>query len=418
MNEKTIVSVDDVNFIKDLYPRLEEDDANIERCRAAIDKIPPIVVARDSNVLVDGYHRWQAHRREKLDEIEAINLGDLTDIEIIKESLKRNASHGQQLSAKDKKKNAERLYRDLAGDPKERYQEISELLSITLATAKKYCAEARRDEKEAQQEKAWDLWLDCWAQEAIADEVGVNQATVSRWIMQNRTNSELHNAPESRQHFDVWNFHKADDDAGTESFFGRMPSQVVENLLWLYTDIGDIVFDPFVGGGTTIDVAKRMARRVWASDLTPSTPMKPIHEHDILEGWPEDAPNKVDFILLDPPYWQQAKGKYSDSKKDLGNMSLEKYMESWESIVSTCKGHLAKNGKLAFIISPSIDGDRVIGHAFQMYQVCVEIGLEYVRRIIVPYSTEQADGQDVEWAREGKRLLKLYRDLVVFQDGE
>jgi hypothetical protein len=35
------------------------------------------------------------------------------------------------------------------------------------------------------------------------------------------------------------------------------------------------------------------------------------------------------------------------------------------------------------------------------------------RRIIVPYQTQQATGQQVTWARENKRMLKLYRDLVV-----
>jgi len=69
-----------------------------------------------------------------------------------------------------------------------------------------------------------------------------------------------------------------------------MPPQVVENLLWFYTEPGDIVFDPFAGGGTTIDVAKRMGRRVWSSDRKPSTPTLPIHQHDITTGWPDGAP--------------------------------------------------------------------------------------------------------------------------------
>ena len=43
-----------------------------------------------------------------------------------------------------------------------------------------------------------------------------------------------------------------------------MPPQVVENLLWFYTDPADIVGDLFAGSGTTIDVAKSMGRRVWA----------------------------------------------------------------------------------------------------------------------------------------------------------
>ena len=65
------------------------------------------------------------------------------------------------------------------------------------------------------------------------------------------------------QHFDVWSFQNG---GGDSSYFGRMPPAVVENLLWLYTEPGDIVVDPFAGGGTTIDGAKAMGRCVWASD--------------------------------------------------------------------------------------------------------------------------------------------------------
>jgi hypothetical protein len=51
---------------------------------------------------------------------------------------------------------------------------------------------------------------------------------------------EFSEPPASRQHFDIWNFQKAD---GESSYFGRMPPQVVENLLWFYTEPGQIIFD-------------------------------------------------------------------------------------------------------------------------------------------------------------------------------
>lgn len=35
------IPVDQVVFVKELYPRLREDDAAIERYRAAIDRLPP-----------------------------------------------------------------------------------------------------------------------------------------------------------------------------------------------------------------------------------------------------------------------------------------------------------------------------------------------------------------------------------------
>jgi DNA modification methylase len=221
--------------------------------------------------------------------------------------------------------------------------------------------------------------------------------------------------PQSQQHFDVWNFGPArDDTAGSTSYFGVMPPQVVENLLWLYTEPGDTVFDPFAGSGTTIDISKRMGRRVWASDRKPSTPTLPIHTHDITTGWPDDAPSKVDFTLLDPPYWQQAAGRYSDDDDDLGNQSIEQFMDSWEKVVKVATEHTT--GKIAYIISPTqLDDGTVVDHAFDMFRVCDEAGLNPVRRIIVTYSTQQATGQQVTWARENRRLLKLYRDLVVFE---
>jgi DNA modification methylase len=80
-------------------------------------------------------------------------------------------------------------------------------------------------------------------------------------VSEKRSSAEFGQSPACRQHFDIWQFGQAD---GESSYFGRMPPQVVENLLWFYTDPGDIVVDPFAGGGTTIEVAKALGRRIWA----------------------------------------------------------------------------------------------------------------------------------------------------------
>jgi DNA modification methylase len=405
----SLLAIDSVQFVKELYPRLREDDAAIERYRTALDRLPPIVVAR-GHVLVDGFHRWQAYRREKMTEIAAEDLGNLTDAEIRRESITRNATHGQQLSQADKKRLAGVLWRDFAAMANgKRMDEIIALLSVSERAVQEWTKDARKAEKEEQQARAWDLWLDCLEQKIIAAEIGVSEGTISEWFSSRKSaDSE---PPASRQHFDVWTFQNA---AGDSSYFGRMPAQVVENLLWLYTEPSDIVVDPFAGAGTTIDVAKAMGRRCWASDLHPSTPTLPIHEHDILTGWPAAAPRKVNLILLDPPYWQQAKGRYSDSANDLGNMDLEAFYASWASIVEACLPHLVEGGRLAFIVSPTqCESGRVVDHATDMLRACWDLGLAVERRIIVQYQTQQATGQQVEWARENRRLLKLYRDLTV-----
>jgi DNA modification methylase len=409
------LAVDDVEFVKELYPRLREDEAAIERYRAAVDRLPPIVVAR-RRVLVDGFHRLQAHRREGIARIRAVDLGNLTDAEMRLESIQRNAVHGQQLSQPDKRRLAGILWRDFAAMRNgERGREIAALLSVSERSVDAWTRDARATEKSEQQARAWDLWLDCLDYRAIESQTGVAKSTGEEWVSEKRKSAEFGQPPESRQHFDVWQFQTAD---GESTYFGKMPPQVVENLLWLYTQPSQIVVDVFAGGGTTIDVAKRMGRRVWASDLNPSTPTLPIHAHDIRMGWPERAPDRVDFVLLDPPYWKQAAGRYSQDQADMANVDLEGFRQAWARVIDACIPHLRVGGHLAFVVSPTADRERVVDHAFEMYATVCMKGLHAMRRIIVTYSSQQALGYDVTWARDAKQLLKRYRDLVVFERRE
>jgi DNA methylase len=365
--------------------------------------------------LVDGFHRWQAYRREGISEIAIEDLGNLADIQILKESIQRNAVHGHQLSMKDKQRLASELWmKHFAAMPAgERTHEIVNLLSVSVDSVDRWTKDAKKAEKDALKAKAWDLWLDCLSEREIEQIAGIDHVTASRWIVSKSADAENETPPPSRQHFDLWQFQKAD---GESSYFGRMPPQVVENLLWFYTKPGDIVVDPFAGGGTIIDVCKAMGRRVWASDLTPSTPMLPIHKHNILDGWSKNAPNRAALIILDPPYWQQAEGKYSDLEDDLGNMTHADFLVSWSAIIRTCSKHKGPEGRIAYIISPTqCDDGSVVDHATEMLRSCWENGLSIERRIIVQFQTQQANGQQVEWARENKRMLKLYRDLIVLK---
>ncbi len=84
--------------------------------------------------------------------------------------------------------------------------------------------DARQAEKAEQQAKAWDLWLDCLSEHDVADAIDVPRTTVQSWLDEQRKSADFVRAPESRQHFDVWNFAPArDDSAGSTSYFGVMP---------------------------------------------------------------------------------------------------------------------------------------------------------------------------------------------------
>jgi transposase len=409
----TSVATESLKFVAEYYPREKPNDEVIERYRDAIGLLPPIKIAR-GHIIIDGVHRWSAHRREGVEMIDVIDLGDLSEVEMIRMGIELNSQHGEQLNRNEKRKSADKLYRNGLTD----YDEIATVLSITAETARKYCADARRDEKEEQKTRAVDLWLNCWTQQRIADEIGVDRGTVREWCGKMESDAKIQQPPASRQDFDVWRFQHADKGDGGQSYFGALPPQVVENLLWFFTEPNSTVVDLFAGSGTVIDVAKRMFRRIWASDIRGDfyAPHLPIHKHNALHGWPDDAPKSADLIVLDPPYWQQAKGRYSNEDGELAEMNLSMVYGSWSSIVNTCADHISKDGRLAFIISPTQKEDgTVVDHAMDMASICANFGLVTERRIIVPYSTQQATGQQVTWARENRRMLKLYRDLVVMK---
>ncbi len=85
---------------------------------------------------------------------------------------------------------------------------------------------------------------------------------------------------------------------GNPRYEGRTPSYIIWNLLERYTREGDLVVDPFCGGGTTIDVAEEMGRKVRGFDLSPS-------REDIERADARSLPlekDSVDFMFMDPPY--------------------------------------------------------------------------------------------------------------------
>jgi DNA modification methylase len=75
--------------------------------------------------------------------------------------------------------------------------------------------------------------------------------------VQDFKNELLHNpiVLESLQLFNVWNFPNRDKRYGLD-FKGAIPGQIVENVLYYFTEPFDVVVDPMAGGGTTIDVCK------------------------------------------------------------------------------------------------------------------------------------------------------------------
>ena len=215
---------------------------------------------------------------------------------------------------------------------------------------------------------------------------------------------------------------------GTEGFPGGIPGQLVEGLLHLYTKPFDHVYDPFAGGGTTLDVCKAYFRRYWGSDIAPLPIRRDIHQHDMLS---QDPPKffsqgyRMDFIMLDPPAWASTPGASAADAPTLAHLPLPHFYEALDRVLTTCKGLLAPNGVIALLIGPTHHG-RHYDHAMGMAMRLDRLGLTLRNRLVVPYATQQTQDEPLTQMREAnrtaecnaqKRLCQSYREVLVIQAG-
>lgn len=82
---------------------------------------------------------------------------------------------------------------------------------------------ARKTERDQLRADVIDAWLNCvGSNRELADAFAVDDKTVGNWTAE-FAQSCGDSAPESRQHFDIWQFATADKNDGQQSYFGAVP---------------------------------------------------------------------------------------------------------------------------------------------------------------------------------------------------
>jgi len=191
------------------------------------------------------------------------------------------------------------------------------------------------------------------------------------------------------------------------------------NLIYYHTKPFGIVYDPFAGSGSTVDICKKYFRRYYCSDVE----VIPGREDDIKQwkiqdGMPDDFKYiRPNLVFLDPPYWKQAEGKYSDSKDDLANMSLEDFYSTLENFLK--KITAKKPDKIAIVISPTQyknENHKFEDHIFKFNEILNKSKYKIEMRYQLPYSTQQYNGNQVEIMKKEKKCISIIRDLVVWDN--
>jgi len=271
------------------------------------------------------------------------------------------------------------------------------------------------------------LWIACYTQEEIAAEVDRSQKSISDEIESfsnfGSVSKSIETACFYREKdftpplYNVWTFGKKTNEV---THFGNSEQRILDNLLYLYTEPFDIVLDPFAGGGATIDACQNRLRRYWVSDRLPIVEREhEIHQLDIVNELPPLSNRWSDVALtyLDPPYWKQAEGQYSEDGEDLANMRLEQFTDSLSSIIKQIAQKQSR-GVIAMLMQPTqwnAPERQFTDHVFDVIQSVGNKRLRVANRVQCPYSTQQCLPQMVDWAKKNNELLVLSRELVIWR---
>lgn len=416
----TELATEAVIFREDLYPRMETSATTVQKYAEDLSVLPPIEINQNQE-LIDGWHRWTAHKKAKAQAIRVFVTKTKSDGELLELAVERNATHGLQLSQQDKRDMARRIY--AATPERERdatKQRLEKVLSVSDRTIRLWLSAMDKDAKEARDRRMFDLWLACWTNEEIADEVGVHKDTVNevcRNLADLPKSDKAHAEHATDFDLPLYNIWRQREKTPGSSHFGNSEVRWLDNLLYLYTKPFDVVIDPFAGGGSTVDICRSRFRRYFVSDRLPIVErQKDIRKHDLVtDGLPKPPQWKdVRLVYLDPPYWKQAEGQYSKDKTDLANMPLEQFAETLSGIVTGFSKKLT-DAYIAVIIQPTqwkAPDRRFTDHVADLMRA---VKLPVEMRYSVPYETQQCLPQMVQWAKDQKQCLVLTREIIVWR---
>lgn len=322
-------------------------------------KCPALKVQAKTLKVIDGYHRLNAAKAEDIKEL-GCELWDVPDSELRALAYRFNAKHGVPLSIEERNKIISDLYTkdgktqiQIAGIVSLSEGRVSQILetlgvkdtNIELSRERQVAIVKLlvKRERQAGIAKTFEVtqgyvsqvktkWYDTILKiyeggelkREIADRFGFEASEVD--IILQSFGDPLNFTP---QETTLWPTFGIDERFG-KRIPGNIPAGLVRNILCRLTKPGDIILDPFAGGGVVIDVCADMVNRECeAFDLTPTR--DDITKHNILDG-PPTVSRRPDLIFLDPPYGPQKEGEYSDKDNDLANMPVDKFCDAIERI--------------------------------------------------------------------------------------
>jgi len=420
------VALSSIVYDETIYPRKAHDPALVQRYAETLEVIEAagryIELAPDL-VLLNGKHRYLAYRtryaQEPDREIPAYVWPIDAEADRWDFACESNSDSGLQLTVDDKTHAAIRMYVRY----RRTQEHIARKLKVNQNQVNAWLSRTLKEQKDRENAQILDLWLACYTEAEIAETLSLGRKTIDDRIAVLAESYRDKNSPKLAFQDDfpvpLYNVWKQQEKSNRVKHFGNSEARWLDNLLYLYTEPFDIVIDPCAGGGATIDVCRHRGRRYWVSDRKPIVAREDeIRRLDLVtDGLPPlyKRWGEVSLVYLDPPYWKQAEGQYSQDPTDLANMSLEDFTTALTRLIHGFAKKLRAGARIAMLMQPTqwnAPERRYTDHVVDLLRA---VKLPVVMRVQCPYESQEAKPQMVDWAKAQRQILVLSRELVIWE---
>jgi DNA modification methylase len=224
------------------------------------------------------------------------------------------------------------------------------------------------------------------------------------------------------------------DNSGKHCGFyhGNFVPQIPRQLMLRYTKKGDIVFDPFVGSGTTAFVAEELERNIIGVDIQPdlvsqinnkldnrdnefseivvgdSSSEKTLN--DIKQKLNKHRKDSVQFAILHPPYGDII--KFSDDPNDLSNTKgIDDFRVKFSEVLKNTVEILDRYRYLAIVIGDKYTAGEWVPLGFYCMEEAQKLGLK-LKSIVV----KNMSGNRAKQNKEGIwKYRALSSDYYIFK---
>lgn len=220
-----------------------------------------------------------------------------------------------------------------------------------------------------------------------------------------------------------WATHKSD-------WRGNWAPEVARNLILRYSNEGDILLDPMIGGGTTAIEAKILNRNIICSDVndialerTKESLKFPVENKSWQKIVKRDARDlskaeneSIDFILTHPPYADIIKYSEGEIDEDLSNIhAIDEFADEMEKVASELY-RVLKPGKFCAILIGDTRRQKMYQPlAYRVMDRFLNVGFDLKEDIIKRQYNCKATGFWVNKSKENNFLLIMHEHLFVFQ---